>query len=123
MKYKAKWWVTCLTADVALAHERRVLGVPDDVYLGWTPYRFRVEHGAVPHTAFHKLEDLRRWIKREGFEIERVTSNYIGCRTLWLRQRFTCADCGKESGPFHNCEHQAQTNARVRTSARERGSN
>jgi hypothetical protein len=113
MTYKAKWWVTCLTVKAALAHERRVLNLPEDIHLGWTPYRFRAEHGAVPHTAFHTIEELRRWIDREGFKIVRVSSHYIGCRTIFLEQRFTCADCGEESGPSHNCKHQAETNRRA----------
>ncbi|MCP4878277.1 MAG: hypothetical protein GY896_22725 [Gammaproteobacteria bacterium] len=111
-KQRASWWVTCLTAKVALAHDRRVYKVADDVGLGWTPYRFRVEHGAIAQTAFHTIEELRRWLDREGFEIERVSSNYIGCRTLWLKQRFECADCGKPSDPKHLCRAQARANRR-----------
>ena len=79
-----------MTAKAAEAHERRIRTLPEDVKLGWTPYRYRVEHGAVAQCAFIKLDDLRRWLKAEGFKITRVAFNWLGCRTLFIERPTVC---------------------------------
>ena len=55
--------VCLLTTRQAEAHRRRAYNVPDHVGLGWRPYTILVtSYGGVAHTAFHRMEDFRRWL-------------------------------------------------------------
>lgn len=115
------WWVTCLTATAAEAHERRTRNISPETGLGWTPYRFKVEHGAIAHTAFHTVDQLRAWLIANSFRITRVASNYVGCRTLFLERFKTfCADCNRDiTGQHsHECRQQRAANARHRRSTK-----
>lgn len=69
-------WTTQRAAD---RFDRRVYSVPDNVGLGWTPYRIRVLHGAISHTAFHAARDFAAWARRNGLSI-RIRSGAKGQR-------------------------------------------
>lgn len=58
------WHVTHLTDEAALRHERRIRGLSDDITLGWTPYNYIVERGAINQWACHTEADFERKLRR-----------------------------------------------------------
>ena len=45
-------------------HERRCMGIPPHVGLGWTPYTILVRShgGTLAHKAFHRVREFRQWL-------------------------------------------------------------
>ena len=66
--------VTILGSKTAERHERMVVGLTDrpEVRLGWKPYTVRVTtYGATPHTAFHSVRALKRWLAGRRLKLRR----------------------------------------------------
>lgn len=62
--------VTWLTPQTAERHERRVMNIPPDVGLGWTPYIIRVTHnGVLAYKAFTSLRNFKLWLSRKGYKV------------------------------------------------------
>ena len=62
--------VSMMSKRGAIAWDRFVRRVPEDVGLGWRSYTVLVKsHGATSYKAFHTVKDFRRWLG-EAFAVD-----------------------------------------------------
>jgi hypothetical protein len=87
------WHVTQLTDEAAQRHARLCCGLQDkpEVTLGWQPYNYIVEHGAVNQWACHTAAEFERRLRAAGLMVREW-----GPRLAWargkIRSTFATAD-------------------------------
>ena len=69
--------VSWMTQKQANEHVRRVYNVPDDVGLGWRPYKILITQSAISCRAFNTVAGFREWLRRNNLTFE-ITGRFLG---------------------------------------------